>query len=551
MNYKNHPMRTASGILTFITICFSLLLAGCHSDTDNPVTPGVNRSPQAFTPLAMWDDSGYSLDSASSMWIDPVSPIQPGDLAVSDFFGVIEISPLATAFVKANGCVEAEDAVINLVAFDLIGTQSADLNVDLAFDSDVDFFCRHPSVEVTYSHNLLTDEGHLGIHVVWSQWTGSGVNGFWALYYKYFHMLVDINGIDWDIDPGEYVISQIVTGVSLLDNIQPDLAVDAENGQLLVIFTQTNEPENTFNEILALQGVIQESTPVFWNANVYQVSSSLPIYVKTFPKIDVGLINTVPLVPAFTENLAVAAWSEWDPIFENFQIWYAVADPLDPNSIMSMQLTFSENGISGDDTPYEDWDFLPSVDIPAPSSASDEHPNLQAVICYEGADIVRDGQEITVNEQRVYCRITPDVLTEFLLRGDDDHNWGDYIEARVPEVACYQMNDPGLDYQWFGVAMHMTVGMHEQDFETYTGSWSYQVDGMGYVIPPPNFEYDWYTGNTSPFWTTDHPATGPTLCLRDTETGPLIRDQVFGLGWIQGVNTPDYVGLAQGSIYPT
>ncbi len=448
----------------------------------------------------------------------------------------------------------AEDAVIRLIVFDLEGTIPPDLQCNIQAEGVYppgQYFCRHPSVEVTYYRENGADVGHLGIHVVWAQFTGLifPVEGDWELFYKYFHVPVYETGIDWN-DVTDYPVTPILTAGGLIDDeIQPDLAVDAVNGSMFVVYTKTDEPENTFYQIMVVQGVIHPEGPVFWNQVEYPVPSGPPGAEKGFPKIDVGRINTTYTAPFAERNTAVAVWSEWDPHLQNFQVWHATADPLNPGSIVSMQLTYSENFIIGPHI-YEIWDILPSVDIPAPSSRSGINANLQAVICYSSMDVRRVGQEIYTYDTSVHCRITPDIMNDFLLRGDAGHDGAsDFIEAWVPEVALHQMNDLLADYQWYGVAMQASVGMTGEP-DTYVATWKYQVDNLGNVgIPSLEPEGDWNPGGDYPFWSFDHPATGPTLCLRYFEPLMLVEDQGFGLGWINGGPfDPSEVWLGEGTI---
>lgn len=492
------------------------------------------------------------------MWLGLVpSPGGPGDLAVTDSFFDPPVSPMVTAFVKANRADAAEDAKIKLIVFDMDtpSPPQPDIHVDLAAPYPIpgtnDYFCRHPAVQVTYFHAPQTPLGYIGIHVVWSQWVGTLQDGSWELFYKFIRVFVDQSGIQWNLlNTDEFPVFPLSPGGTPLDEIQPDLAVDAENSSMFVIFLQTLEPDNPFYNIFVQQGVIFPDMPLHWNLGLYFIPSGPPEVEKSFPKIDVGWINTDPGQPSLKRNTAFAVWSEWDLLLENYQVWYAMADPLNPGSIITNRLTDSENGTEPGHE-FKNCNILPSVDIPAPSSASGIYANMQAVICYEGMDLLPNGM---VLEQRVYCRITPDLTTEFLLRGDDDHYWiMDAVEARVPEVACYQMNNLGATEQWFGVAMQASVGMCiPPDLETYTGSWSYQVSEGG-IVSLSDQLHEWSTVayHQDPFWSLEHPATGPTICLRGFAVGEPIANQRFGLGWINGMPgaQPDEVWLGEGTIY--
>jgi len=525
-------------------------MAGCQSDTGSPVTPGLSRAPQQIFPFGIWSNKGFSIDSASSMWVLHEDVDKSGDLALTDDFNG-EVSTLATAFVKANRSVAATDGVIRLVVFDLNGTVpdfQTDIKADGVYYPSGMYFCRHPSVEVTYFREPGAPEGHLGIHVIWSQLTGMGLDVDWELFYQYYHFIVDENGINWT-PAGSFLPTTLLASSSPIDDdIEPDLSVDARNGSLLTVYVKTDEPDNTFYQIMAMQGVIQPATPAFWNPIEYPVPSGPPHLEKGFPKIDVGLIDMTFTPPFIERNTAVAVWSEWDENLGNFQVWYAEADPLNPGSITSMQLTYSQNFTVGP-YEYEVWDVLPSVDIPAPSSRSSVNPNLQAVICYSGMD-VREWYGVRyVYDTRVHCRITPDIVTDFLLKGDPGHDANpDMIEARVPEVACHQMNDLLAPDQWFGVAMQATYGMSGQG-RTYLATWKYHVDMTGVVQMNTSFLDEWYYPFAYPYWSLDHPATGPTLCLREYVIPSTPDNQIFGVGWINDIgNEPQEVMLGQGTI---
>jgi len=531
-------------------------MAGCHTDTNSPVTPGIGRIAQDMHPLGNWSEYGYSIDSASSMYVHHLDPNQNGDLAYTDTVGGEPVVPIATAFVKANQDTQGPGSVIRFAAWqtNLTPPYYPNYQVSLAMDLLNENYCRHPSVEVVYVPANGGSEGYLGFHIVWSQWRGPSYpdEGNWELFYKFIYFPVTSGGIQWGSAVGVYDPIEPIDFPSSneLDEIQPDLSVDAENGSLLVVFTQTDEPYNSIYNIIVVQGVIHATTPAFWNPSPYFIVSGPQESEKGFPKIDVGRINTDPANPLLMELRAVAVWSEWDPGLENFQVWYTEADPTNqPLYVPGMQITFSVNG----DT-YESWDFLPSVDIPAPSSASNVYANMQAVICYESSDVVRIGQNLTFNEQRVNCRITPALGQEFLIMGDDNHEYADLSEARVPEVACYQMNDLFAEQQWFGVAMHASCGdIITGEIFIYTGAWTYNVDEYGGVhmaLDPISY---WYEDDPDEYgyWSYKHPATGPTISLRYTTPLWEPLDQRFGIGWIDGDTSPSAVEVAQGTIAPS
>jgi hypothetical protein len=54
--HLQHSMRSASKALFLVTVFSALLMAGCHSGADNPVAPGINRTPQIFYPIGMWSE---------------------------------------------------------------------------------------------------------------------------------------------------------------------------------------------------------------------------------------------------------------------------------------------------------------------------------------------------------------------------------------------------------------------------------------------------------------------------------------------------------------
>jgi len=560
------PMLIASKVflLLSLSLSLSLLMAGCHTDTGDPLSPNTARESQIFTPIGQWGTEGYCLDSASSIWVAP-TPLDdfklPGDLAVSDTFNTpTEVSPLASAIVKANRSDADPDARIQLIAFDMnMNPLVADLLTQFAADpagiGADQYWCRYPTVEVAYIHEPDQDTGYIGFHVAWSQWTGTGESGDWSLFYKFIYVEVNSAGIDWE-HPIEFTATEIYFPASdIFDEIQPDLAIDPFNRQMLLTFIQTNEPGNSFYSLITLQGVIHPKSPVIWNGIAYIIPSLSAESQKANPKIDVGLMNPRADQPMVLENTAVVTWTEYVETLDNYQIFYASANPLDPGSITTQQITFSENFFHEYEQEfYESWNMLPSVNIPSPSSKSDVNANMQAVIAYERAD-VRWGFEDNewkwlFKGQHVLCQVTPQLGTEFILRGDDTH-WYimDADEARTPEVACYQMNDPTSEYQWFGVAMQGSTNLGgAYDLETWTGAWTYQVDVNGSVFVPNQPLNLWLTYQITPYWSNEHPHTGPTMCLRHYDLLDPIVEQVFALGWVEGVTEPTAIQLSHGTI---
>ena len=134
-------------------------MVGCHSNSGNPVSPGLNRTTQIFEPLGNWADNGYSVDSSSSQWTEhwpgpTLTPpgVQFGDLAVTDTFFDPAVSQMATVFVRAKRCLPAADAKISLIGFDMdVGDPPApDIITSFAMDGVAfQYFCRNPSVEVS------------------------------------------------------------------------------------------------------------------------------------------------------------------------------------------------------------------------------------------------------------------------------------------------------------------------------------------------------------------------------------------------------------------
>jgi hypothetical protein len=537
-----------------------LTLVGCKSDHNNPLDPGMGRIAQDFQGVP-WG-SGLKLDSASSMWItdQPSYPQLKGDLATYD--DVCGFSPLITVFVKALEGGAAPNSKIGVIAFDS-EDDIPDLNATIAASTQeahtTQFYCRYPSVEVTYAHDENSQAAYLEIHVVWEQVTGMDPDNSWDLFYKCINIPVDLEeGVQWDqVNIDKFPATHIHSATTDYHELGADLAVDAENGCLLVTFVKMTKDPYPPDEckVWVMGGVIQDGTPATWVQNQWQVSDNSN-YFKATPKIDVGLMNLNPADPRTTTNIANIVWSQAIGVQgsdeEGYEIWFAEAPPGDPGSLDPEPITTS-TFYEGENYDYVTWDFLPSIDIPAPSSVCFRLPNHQAVICYNKSDYKIYPGAPNIQEKRIYCQITPALGNEILLAGDEDHSYTylDMSEPVCPDVACYQMPE-GLrsTKQWIGVAMYDQKDGYGGSLalEPWTISYNFYVDSSGNVTEGAT-GFSWYEDDsTYTSWSPSVPSIGPTLCLRDTNYSPLIQYQTFGLGWSEGASLPPATKLSSGDI---
>ncbi len=477
----------------------------------------LTRSAQSFDTWTVWGP-GLKLDSASSMWVTPVpTGIIPGDIAVTDTLGGQVISPLATAFVRHES--NENPSYIWLKVADITGAWRYEERFCAPPElTHLDVIrCSTPSVVVTYSRQDGQNNGLLYVHVVWSQLTRwTDMDSQWDVYYYRKYFRVTGAGICWSPSPPSEIV-RVGTVPTQYDEIQPDVAVQANSGLFVLVYNYT--------EVLAQGGwdwgIIQYMYGFPWEnmTNWYgpwrlsdvdpQTQSDLP---KAAPKVDTGAMNVdltpgSPLVPS-----AVAVWTECRPAETLAQtvwmVWYNRWVPVTPGD----QLDNDQN-ITGDYAGRPK--ALPQVDIVPDSTGAASHAVHQAIVSWMTCSVF--------NEQYAFPFAVATVSPWF----SPLEMFGDPY-ALVPNIASYQIADPNQTRQWFGMSYYLS----DQDCnagEVQVRNYSYRVE--------------WNTGATTfnseglaegpyqdGFWSVETPFTGSTLCLR-IPMNPQFEQSVFGLGW--------------------
>jgi len=469
---------------------------------------------QAFDDGISWG-TAYSLDSASTMWVTPTpSGIMPGDIAVEDEINQGNpISPLVTAFVRHDNTQAASE--IHLVLADL----NSSLVLSDTFSAPQGLTgcpltnCRHPVVEVTYSRPQEAMIGTIRVHVIWSQLTGTDPNEHWDLYYRYLQFPVYQGGPVWVPDWDETV--RLPFCVPARDEIQPDICVDAQGGDLFVIYNQHETVNPTVRFIMAARHDYSAMLiPSQWDSP-YPVAP-LNTDEKGASSIDAGILYH-PNISPVREGRVAAVWTQrvldqmWGDM--RWQVFYNNWSPSGvANPSSARRIT-----VGGE---FARVNCLPKVDITCESS--DIH---QAVLTW--FDCFQSGSEYS--DFIVHMAATPfpppPAIPLIYTIQESGYN-------RCPDLACYQMS--GMSEHWFAVSYyHSATGSEEQPWPVEVRSFSFYVDWqqMVAVISP-----EWQTSpDGNGLWSPGNPFTGSSLCLRDPSYsdpgGEPIYD-VFGLGWV-------------------
>ena len=298
-----------------------------------------------------------------------------------------------------------------------------------------------------------------------------GASGSWDLYYTCLRVKVTGGGIDRPNYTQQTPIC--IAGSTTYHEYQGDLAIEPVSQSLLATYIKTPRTGMPTYAVIARQGAMRLDTTALWGAMDINVSnpSDSALYKET-PKIDVGYINYSTASPDLFENRIGVVWSQAEAATEtgkfNYQIYYAWASASTPATINRTKITSSTDYNDGS-LYWQQKNFLPTIDMPAKSSlcnqdqSNNTYSNHQAVICYNRCDVHQLPSGPEYYEFRILGCRSPDLGTENLLYGHDDHYHpvgGDNDQAYAPDVACYQMTNYDNDgTQWFGMAFYRPTGM--------------------------------------------------------------------------------------------
>jgi len=489
-----------------------LTITSCNGNK-NPLLPGIGRLVQSFQSGTEWAE-GYSIDSSSTLWIPPLPTGGAADtIAVYD----LNLNPdppvetLVTAFVRHTSPTAPSD--IKLILLKRNGEAAMSpmtISAPPALTGNNERFCRHPSVEVTYSREAESDEGQLEVQVVWSQLTGSSGNQHWDLYYKYILFDVDEEGVDWS-NPYEPSITKIYTTISLYDELQPDLCVDGATGDLYVVFNRDYGSSNC--EILVASHTnVGYYTSTWQDANEVSATDDTP---KIGPRIDAGPLDMAAEPNPDTTLSVATVWCEPGE-YSNWQIMYNrwdTDDDPEPNDTEQISMSI-ENGLHC---------YLPQIDI-VPTDNIDN----QAIITWTNANY-DDGEYY---DQKVMITATPFMEAS----GVPFQDWN---YTRCSDVAGYEGVTDAVVFpppaNLFGISYY-----HSDDESDPGVDWSVEVRRYSYTLNwqseivsfSKDKELD-VQGSTA-YWSSDNPFTGSTLTLRIPAKTNVSRISYsyFGLGWI-------------------
>jgi hypothetical protein len=455
-----------------------------------------NRVGEYFLPGTGWDGKAFKLDSATSMWTTPTpTGTLPGDIAVSDDGLGIDIK--ATAFVKHNYADMPSE--IDLRIIDAGGSECFSRTFSAPFiETGMNPFCRYPAVEVTYSRADGENNGRLWVHVVWSQLRMPN-NPNWELYYKCIYFRVLNDGVHWDV-PCEYPVVAIRSTTTLLDEFQPDLALEPESGDLFIVYNLRDPNDVTHDMIMCARHPNTGYFSPIWDPPymVSGVTNGSDTRPKSAPKLDVGLLQDAPW---YLPELKIAA--VWSELYDEYtwQVYYNEWDPYNPGNPTLTPVELSS---------YSTWrlNALPQVDITPNSSAIHQAIATWFFCSWDG-----------LHYGNFMIRIAATPYLDQVLQVSD-------VPCFCPDIACYQMNDP--DEHWFGLSFYEPEGAHPWpvwvrrynlalDWYNQTNTFSFMTENL-----VPDADAVWQYAN---------PFTGSSLCLREPDMNDLALSW-FGFCWI-------------------